>query len=280
MSVANQEQADAWNGDNGLRWVADADRRDRVLQPVADVLFEAARFTPGETVLDIGCGCGITTLGAADAVSPGTATGIDLSAPMLDVARRRAATRADVTFLHADAQTRPFAPAAFDVAISRFGTMFFDDPVVAFANIATAMCPGGRLCIATWQPLTANDWLAVPGAALLRFGSLPEMGGNAPGMFAQSAPSVVADVLHAAGWRDVDVTPVATTLLLGADPAEAARYLADSGPGRAVLGTIDEPDRPAAIAAVIDTLAVHHGHHGVALGAAILLIQARVKSGC
>ncbi len=209
MTTANRDKANTWNGDSGHRWAADADRRDHVTQPVADALFDAARLRPGETVLDIGCGCGITTLAAAAAVRPGRATGIDLSEPMLDVARQRAGNRAGVTFLRADAQTHRFTPATFDVAISRFGTMFFDDPVAAFANVAAAVHPGGRLCLATWQSLAANEWLTVPGVALLRFGSVPDLGEGRSGMFAQSDPTVVADVLHAAGWHDVEVAPVA-----------------------------------------------------------------------
>ena len=159
MSTANQDQRDAWNGDSGQRWVADADHRDAIHAPVAEALIAAAHLTAGEDVLDIGCGCGATTLAAGRDATPGTATGIDLSAPMLDIARHRAdaADDATVSYLEADAQTHPFAPGAYDVAISRFGTMFFDDPVAAFANVAHGVRPGGRLCFATWQPLEANE---------------------------------------------------------------------------------------------------------------------------
>lgn len=277
MTAVNQEQFDAWNGDSARRWVADADRRDRVLQPVADALLDAADLQPGETVLDIGCGCGNTTITAAYSVAPGIVTGVDLSAPMLDVARRRAKNRGvEVAFVQADAQTHPFEPATFDIAISRFGTMFFDDLIAAFANIATGLQPGGRLCIATWQPLIANDWLTIPGATLLHYGSAPDLGDSGPGMFAQSDPTVIADVLHAAGWTDIDVVAVSVTLPLGADAVKAAQYLADSGPGRAVLDTIDESDRPRAIAVVVDTLAAHAAENGISLGAAIYLVHARL----
>lgn len=276
MNTANQEQHAAWNGDSGHRWVADADRRDRVLQPVADALLAAAQLQRGETVLDLGCGCGSTTLAAADAVAPGAVIGVDISGPMLGVARERAAARTEIAFVQADAQTHEFSPGQFDVVISRFGTMFFDDPVHAFANIAIATRPSGRLCIATWQPLAANEWLTVPGATLLQYGTMPDMGAG-PGMFAQADPGVVTTVLHTAGWRDIEVAPVALTLTLGDDPEHAAQYLADAGPGRAVLETIAEPDRPRAIAAVIDALADHHGDDGVQLGAGIYLITASVE---
>lgn len=192
MTTINQTQRDTWNGDSGHRWVADADRRDAVLAPVADTLLAAAHIQPGESVLDLGCGCGTTSITAVtQAGSGGTAHGIDLSEPMLAVARQRArdAGLTTVTFTQADAQTHQFAGAAPDVVISRFGTMFFDDPVAAFTNIGRAVRPRGRRFIATWQPIGVNDWLTVPGAALLQYGTLPDSQPGAPGMFAQPTPT-------------------------------------------------------------------------------------------
>jgi ubiquinone/menaquinone biosynthesis C-methylase UbiE len=273
MTDANRAQQDAWNGESGHRWVADANRRDAVLAPVAEALLAAARLTPGEDVLDVGCGCGITTLAAADAVRPGTATGLDLSEPMLDLARQRAKDD-PVTFLQADAQIHRMALDAYDVIISRFGTMFFDDPIAAFSNLATATRPLGRLCLATWQPLAANDWLLIPGAALLRYGSLPDTSGAAPGMFAQADPIKVTEVLAAAGWHDVIVDPVTVRLRLGGDAADATDYLADTGIARAVLDTIDPADRDEAIAAVTEALDAHADADGVHLDAGVNLIRA------
>lgn len=152
--------------------------------------------------------------------------------------------------------------------------MFFDDPVAAFANLATAMWPGGRLCLATWQPLAANDWLLVPGAALLRYGSLPDAGDTAPGMFAQSDPITATQVLEAAGFLDVTVDAATVSLRLGSDAADATDYLADTGIARAVLDTIDPADRVEAIVAVTDALATHADAHGVRLAAGINLIRA------
>jgi SAM-dependent methyltransferase len=157
--IANTDEYEAWNGDTGHRWVVDADRRDHVLAPVADALLAAAHLTLGEPVVDIGCGCGATTLAAARAVgSTGSAYGIDLSGPMLGVARRRAEASglSSVTLIQGDVQIHRF-PARFDAAISRFGTMFFADQTAALANIRRGLRPRGRLCLATWQPLVAND---------------------------------------------------------------------------------------------------------------------------
>lgn len=272
MTAVNQAQRDTWNGDSGLRWVADADRRDAVLAPVAESLLAAARIAPGERILDLGCGCGATTISAARHAGPaGTAHGIDLSDPMLAVARQRARDEGltTVSFTQADAQTHRFPTDAHDVVISRFGTMFFDDPVAAFNNVGRAVRRGGRLAIATWQPLARNDWLTVPGAALLRYGTLPDGPPDAPGMFAQADPDLVRSTLTRAGWTDVDSRAVTVSLRLGDGPADATAYLADSGVGRTVLDTIPARDKPAALDAVTDALAPHATTHGVHLDAAI-----------
>jgi SAM-dependent methyltransferase len=273
VSTANEQQRANWNGESGLRWVADADRRDAILAPVADVLLGAAALAPGESVLDVGCGCGATTIAAGRAVAPGTATGIDISGPMLGVARERAAGTA-VTFLEADAQTHPFEAGSFDVVMSRFGTMFFDDAAAAFTNLAGAVASGGRLCIATWQPLAENEWLALPATTLERFGELPDLSPATPGMFAQSDERVVGDLLGAAGWRDIAVEPVALDLRLGADAAEAADYVTSTGVVRALLDPLADDDRTAAVAAVTEALTTRESPGGVHLGANVLIVSA------
>jgi SAM-dependent methyltransferase len=276
--TANRDAFEAWNGESGRRWVLDPERRDEFAAPVGVAMLDAAGLRPGEDVLDVGCGCGATTLAAAVAVgASGSAQGVDLSAPMLDVALRRldATALRNVTFTRADAQTHRFG-ATHDVAISRFGTMFFDDPVAAFTNVAASLRPGGRLCVATWQPLGANDWLTIPGAVLLRYGTFPEIEGGGPGMFAQSDPDVVRATLEAARFRDVEVERLQVTLRVGEDERDATEHLAELGPGRAILATIPEVDRPAALAAVAAALQAHMGADGVRLQAGVLLTRARL----
>ena len=275
----NAAQFENWNGDNGSRWVASADERDRILAPVADALFAAAALTPGSRILDIGCGCGVTSLRAAELVgTDGSVTGIDISEPMLGVARTRAAAEGarTITFVNADAQTYAFAPDSIDVVIGRFGTMFFANPVAAFINIGGAIAPGGRLALATWQPLIANDWLLVPGTVLLNHTTMPEQPANAPGMFGQSDPSVVKNVLDAAGYTEITLTDTRVTFTLGATVDEALGYLAEAGPARLLLETIPEGTaRDAAIADVRTELAHHLTPAGVQLGGGIWLIAAR-----
>jgi ubiquinone/menaquinone biosynthesis C-methylase UbiE len=274
--IANIECFDAWNGDSGHRWADEADRRDSVLAPIGDVLINAANLQPGEHLLDIGCGCGATTLRAAHAVGDaGFACGLDLSAPMLDIARQRRDTAGVVNaeFVQGDAQTQRFDTTS-DVAISRFGTMFFADPVAASTNIARGLAPGGRVCLATWQPLVANDWLTIPGAALLRYGSLPDSADRGPGMFGQSDPDTVTSTLQAAGYRDIELTPVTVTMRLGNDVNDATNYLASSGVGRAVLETVPSDQRAAAIDAVRAVLTDHADDDGVRLDGAIWIIGA------
>jgi SAM-dependent methyltransferase len=239
-------------------------------------LLEAAELKPGQSVLDAGCGCGATTIDAARMVTPdGTAMGIDISEVMLSVANRRAAQsdRRNVSFVAADAQTYPFEPAQYDAAISRFGTMFFDDPVAAFANIGRALRPSGRICLVTWQPLAANDWLTIPGAALLEYGTLPEAG-DSPGMFAQSDPATMTNVLRSSGFGEINVTAQAVPLRLGKDPDEATDYLADTGMGRAVLATVPAHQQRAALDAVRNTLGQHQDNDGVVLNSGVLITTA------
>ncbi len=277
MTNANTDQRAAWNGESGQRWVESADHRDAVLAPIADLLLAAAAITVGERVIDVGCGCGATTLAAAAATGPtGTVVGAGLSSPMLDVARSRSADLGNVEYRRADVQTDPLG-GPFDVAISRFGTMFFDDPTAAFENVACHLSPAGRLCIVTWQPLEANQWLVIPGAALLGFGTLPDSADPAgPGMFAQAHPSNVHRTLAAAGFASISTEPHTLAMHLGTTITDAVDYLADSGPGRAILETIPPERHDDALAAVADALRPHHEpDHGVMLEAAVLLTTAR-----
>ena len=186
--------------------------------PFAAMILDAAGLRPGADVLDVGCGCGGTTLAAARLVAPGQAVGLDLSGPMLARARAgaEAAGLGNAEFRQGDAQVHPLEPGRFGAVLSRFGVMFFADPVAAFANIRSAARPDGRLVFVCWQPLAANQWLLVPGAALAEH--VPPGGfgtGDGPGMFAFADPDRIRQVLAGAGWRDVKVTAEQASILVG-----------------------------------------------------------------
>jgi len=205
MSIANTGQAEHWNTGPGVaHWVANQARYDRMHAPFTALILDAAALRPGGTVLDVGCGCGGTTLAAARLVAPGQALGLDLSGPMLARARAdaEAAGLGNAVFRQGDAQVEPLEPGRFDTVISRFGVMFFADPVAAFANISSATRAGGRLVFACWQPLAANQWMLVPGAALAEHLPPPAPApAGGPGMFAFADPDRLRPILAAAGWR-------------------------------------------------------------------------------
>ena len=157
------EAADEWNGDEAQHWVTEADRYDGQLAPFGELLFDRLQLAAFETVLDVGCGCGATTIGAARVSA--AAVGVDLSVAMLAVGKQRAqvAGLSNIEFVVGDAAHHQFASGSFDAIISRFGVMFFDDPVMAFTNLRDALRIGGRLAFVCWQGLEANPWLLVPG---------------------------------------------------------------------------------------------------------------------
>jgi len=277
-ATANPSAYENWNGEQGRRWVASADQRDQILAPAADALLAVASPTSGSRVLDIGCGCGVTTLLAAGSIGPqGSVTGVDISAPMLEMARERVRARGvtNAEFVHADAQIHAFEAESVDLVMSRFGTMFFADPGAAFTNIAAALRPGGRLCLATWRPLVANEWLMVPATALLQHTELPATAPTEPGMFAQSDPDVVTAMLDGAGFADVQLAATEVTFTLGPTVDEAVDYLAETGPGRVLIEAIPEGSaREAALADVRESLVAYHDDAGVRLGGGIWIVTA------
>jgi SAM-dependent methyltransferase len=209
----NADQTTFWNELGGPTWAELSPLMDRQIEGVGRRAIEALAPRPGERLLDVGCGCGQTTLALAARVAPGGAVeGLDISRPMLEVARRRAADEgeAKVRFREADAQTAAFEPAAFDGVYSRFGVMFFADPKAAFRNLLGALKPGGRLAFVCWRAAAENPWMTAPmaaAAAQLPPGP-PPADPDAPGPFAFADAQRVRDILGSAGFADIDVAPV------------------------------------------------------------------------
>ena len=280
MSIVNTAQAEHWNtGDGVAHWITNQARYDRMHAPFTALILEAADLQAGGNVLDVGCGCGGTTLAAARLVAPGQATGLDLSGPMLARARSGAAAAglSNAVFQQGDAQVHELEPGTFGTVISRFGVMFFADPVAAFANIRSATRPGGRLVFACWQPLAANQWLLVPAAALAEHLPPPDPApADGPGMFAFADPDRLRPILAAAGWRDIEIASEHASILVGGggSVADAVEFLRTATMGRTMLAGADAATADRALASLRAALTPYADADGVHLGAAVWLVRA------
>jgi SAM-dependent methyltransferase len=276
----NAEQIQYWNETAGPRWVTAAEMVEAHIGAFGLRAMERAGVGAGERVLDVGCGCGDTVLELARRVGPsGRVVGIDVSAPMLARARERAAAAqaANVHLELTDAQTHAFA-GAFDVVFSRFGVMFFVDPVAAFTNLLAALRPGGRLGFVCWQTLAENPWFHVPLAAALRHIALPPPPApGAPGPFAFGEAGHVRGILERAGFADIAVEPFRTALTLGGGGGldAAVEFLLQLGPTASALRDADPALRPTVTAAVREALAPFVTPAGPRLGAAAWIVTAR-----
>jgi len=274
MADVNQQQIDYWNGKAGHTWAQAQQRLDPLLAPISAALVQAAAVQAGMRVVDVGCGCGDTSL--ALAATGAAVWGIDISEPMLAVAKSRAAGVKNLAFAQTDAATQTFTPD-HDLLFSRFGVMFFADPVAAFSNLRTALKPQGRLHFACWQPPRLNPWMAIAGKAVQPF--LTEPGGEAdpraPGPFAFADPDYVRGILAESGFTDIRFEPLAPTLHLADTLEDGVRFLQEVGPLSRVIGELDAQAREQALAAARAALAGHLTDTGLDLGAACWLVSAR-----
>jgi SAM-dependent methyltransferase len=277
--ASNEDMVRLWNSEASASWSTRPERYDAMLGALGERLLTAARLQAGERVLDVGCGAGQTSLQAGGQVGPtGTVLGVDIALDLLGVATRRAEGVAQVAFAQADAQVHGFDPAGFDVLLSRFGVMFFADPVAAFANLLAATAPGGRLAFLAWQAAPFNEWVTVPIGAVVPhvgFPALPPAG--APGPFAFGDADVVRGLLTDAGWADVAVEDVQTTVPVGGAQTaqEAVDFIVDDTFGRMLLADAEPAARTAALAALHEAYAERLGADGVVLKAAAWLVTAR-----
>ncbi|WP_030776329.1 class I SAM-dependent methyltransferase [Streptomyces sp. NRRL S-920] len=238
--IVNIEQAQAWNGYEGEHWARNQDRWDAVNGGFDAPLLAAASIDEHDRVLDIGCGAGRTTGLAARRASRGHALGLDLSAPMLERARLTARQEGldNVTFEQGDAQVHALAEGAYDVAISRYGVLFFADPVAAFANIGRALRPGGRAAFICGAYPEDNAWLRAFGAlrGILPVGGFGAPGG--PGMFSLADADRTRGLLADAGFERIGTERVEAYGIWGRDAADAAGLLLGSGPGRHLMSQV------------------------------------------
>ena len=275
------DQSAYWNDEAGPRWVALQARLDALLASLTATTIDFAAPRTGDRVVDIGCGCGATLLELSPRVGPtGKVLGVDISAVMLEVARQRVAAQGlgNTTLLRADASTHPFEPASFDLAFSRFGVMFFDDSVRAFAAIRRLLRPGGRLAFVTWRRLSDNPWFLVPYlAAKPLLPPQPPPDPEAPGPFRFADPDTLRRILSDAGFSNVEVTPHDSMMQL-AGPGELARavdFAVQIGPVSRALATVDAGVKAAATAAIGAELARHESANGLILSAGNWLVSAR-----
>jgi SAM-dependent methyltransferase len=255
-----------------LRW---ADHYDAELRAHDQRLRAAMVIDPADHILDIGCGSGQTTRDAARAAALGKTLGVDISEEMLERARSRSAEEgiSNVAFERGDAQIYPFAPASFDRIISRFGTMFFADPVAAFTHVARAARPGARLVMLVWQGEERNEWATAIRQALDGGGASAP--GSGPNPFSMADPDLVRSVLGASGFVEVAVTDVHEPVYYGPDTRAALDLVLDMKRHRDLLARMDAASAQRKLARLREMLAAHETASGVLFGSRSWLVTAR-----
>lgn len=273
------EQVAYWNGPAAERWVAHQMRLDVAMAEIARLTVAAGAPSPGETVLDVGCGAGATAALAAERVGPsGRVVGLDISQPLIERARLRLAGLGNVELLLADAARAELGGIAADLVLSRFGVMFFGEPVEAFRNLKRALKPGGRLAFSCWRKPAENPWMMVPLAAVTPYvPPQPRLGPEDPGPFSFSDPARVGRILEGAGFAGTSFEPVDLALdLAGGQGFEGAVSLAQEiGAASRALEGVDSETRRRAVAALRTALEPYRIGETVPLGAAIWLVRAR-----
>ena len=274
----NSAQVEYWNSSAGQRWTEHQEHQDQVLGPVSDRLIAVAAPRPGDRVIDVGCGCGATTIDFAARVGPsGEVLGLDISEPMLARARERAAQNLVVRFERADATVYDFEPNGGDLAASRFGVMFFADPAKSFANLRKGLKPGGRLVFACWREPKQNPWLILPlREAAKHAPPLPETNPEDPGPFAFANEARVRRILSDAGFADIILEPhdLELDIAVGRGLDTAVRAAMTIGPTSRMLDGQSEAVRAAATADIRKALAAQARGDSVPLGAAIWMVTA------
>jgi SAM-dependent methyltransferase len=260
------DQNTYWNGLAGARWVREQAGLDEMLRPFGTAALDAARVAPDEAVVDLGCGCGDTSLALATLVGPrGRVVGLDVSAPMLKRAKERGAGFSHLSFLEGDASSEPLARGAFDLLFSRFGVMFFADAPGAFAHLRGALRRQGRMVFVCWQSLTKNPWAAVPSEAVADILGRPDpQPEDAPGPFSFGDAARVRDILEGAGFRDVSLRSFETTIVFGASGSidDAVDEIARLGPVARLLVDRDEVSVARALAAIKAVISVYRNVQG------------------
>lgn len=277
MSNAVETQLDLWNGPAGERWVREQERLDRAFVHIDRIALEAAAAASGERIIDIGCGCGGSTLALAERVGPtGAVLGVDISSPMLARATERAVKVPWARFARADAASHPFDGEA-DLLFSRFGVMFFDEPKAAFAHLRGALRPNGRIAFVVWRAGDANPWLTGPmRAAEKLLPAVPSPPEDGPGPFALAEPSKTRAIFEGAGFQSVELSSHDVDLELSTTGLDGAvDFALGAGPLARRVEAVDAGTVERVRAAVRETFAPFVAGDRVAAPGAVWIVRAR-----
>lgn len=268
-TTPNAEVIRWWAQLEGPHYVAEAERYDNMARAFSDAMLDAAGLQPGERVLDIGCGNGSTTIEAAARVRPGgAAVGVDVSPPMLAFARKRAtaAGATETEFVQADAQIHAFDEASFDAVISRNGLMFFEDPDAAFANLARALRPVGRIAFVAPQGPGHSEWIMAAGAAAAPHIGIPQgLGPNAPGPYGLADPDRTRAILERAGFADIGIEALTRPMRIGANVEDALGFIRSMPRVADLFAAAPTDKQDAAIDAARHALTPYAGPDGVVM---------------
>lgn len=270
--------AEYWNGEGGQTWIANIDKTEALLEPLSAVLIERMAAQPGESVLDVGCGGGRTTIELARAVgAEGSALGLDISTPILEVAQTRGSSLSQLHFQLGDAGSMDLGDSRFDLITSRFGVMFFEDPVAAFENLERALKPAGRVVFMCWQSPERNPWMSEPAAAAAEIVP-PEAPPDpeAPGPFAFGNAERVHGILEQAGFGDIEIQAVEQRMNWP-DVDTAVDYITQMGPAGKLMRESDQETGTRIHAAVRGVLERQAGPGGVSMPCATWIVSARCR---
>jgi SAM-dependent methyltransferase len=266
-------QAAIWTGTGARGWVEAQDILDRLFQPIADMLLESVR--PGDRVLEVGCGTGALAVAAARKAAPeGSCTGIDISEGMIEAARLRSERDSTpVHFLCADAQAYAFQPGSFNRMVSRFGVMFFEDSVKAFANLHASTRPGSELQFVAWRSAEENPFMTAAETAAEPLLQLPKRRNDEPGQFGFANAHRVTSILERSGWTHIEVRPLDVPCRL--TEADLLRYVSLLGPVGRYLQEADEKTRAEVIQLIVPAFDPYRTVDGARFNAACWRVTAR-----
>lgn len=278
VNKPSSDMYEFWNGIGGRKWVNYQNILNFSLEAFGCEAMRVAQITSCEHVLDIGCGCGDTSLEIANKVGPnGKVTGIDVSNVILNLAQEHAISISNLHFECVDAQQCDFEPLMCDLAYSRFGVMFFNEPAKAFANIRKALKPGGRLVFVCWQTIKNNQWISLPLEIAAKFlAPPPRPKPQDPGPFSFGDPKRITEILESAGFNAISIKPYSAKFNLGENPIEAADFISTIGPTSYLMDDTDTDALTKAhfINELQQALALYESNRGIDLNASTWIVSA------